>query len=351
MTDKGTLQDIERPLALPPEVRANMLASQESIFFNVALFEHCQRVADLFAKSTMVGKDFEGNIGNCMIALNYAGRIQADPFMTMQLMHVIHGKPGVEGKLVKALIERSGKYRDVDYEWLDANNQPIDDHKVYENNAKDGRGCRLFGTNNKTDKLVKGPKVSWKVVYEEGWFNKNGSKWKTIPELMFMYRSASWFANVHCPEVKLGMMTTEEIRDVVDMSRTPNGSWNVEAQTELEQKIAGASTTTDTPQDAGEAQEPTNEAETYVCLTCGFKAASERGLKKHITQSHSEEPLKDEAPLVDPETPEEDEPKGHDNPNWNKLLACPRMDGQRIPASKCDECKEKDGCPEWDAPF
>ena len=117
--DKGKTTEKEKPELLPAKLRARMLESQDSMFFNVALFEHAQRVAEIFSKSTMVPQQFQNNLGNCLIALNYAGRIKADPFMTMQLMHVIHGRPGIEGKLVKALVEQSGKYKEGYYEWQD----------------------------------------------------------------------------------------------------------------------------------------------------------------------------------------------------------------------------------------
>src|SRR5512137_2837763 len=95
---------------LPVEVRAKMLSHESSIFFNMAKFEHAQRIATLFSSSTMVPKHFQGNVANCLIALNYADRIQADVFMVMQNMYVVHGRPGIEAKLVIALINQSGKY-------------------------------------------------------------------------------------------------------------------------------------------------------------------------------------------------------------------------------------------------
>ena len=47
----------------------------------------------------------------------------------------------------------------------------------------------------------------------EGWLSKEGSKWKTLPELMLCYRSASFFAKIHCPEVILGMQSKQELED------------------------------------------------------------------------------------------------------------------------------------------
>ena len=51
----------------------------------------------------------------------------------------------------------------------------------------------------------------------EGWSTKEGSKWKTMPELMIRYRAAAFFGRQYCPDLLLGLMTTEEARDIVDV--------------------------------------------------------------------------------------------------------------------------------------
>jgi hypothetical protein len=51
-------------------------------------------------------------------------------------------------------------------------------------------------------------------VKGEGWLNKSGSKWQTMPELMFRYRCAAFFARTFCPDVLNGLQTADEVRDV-----------------------------------------------------------------------------------------------------------------------------------------
>ena len=53
------------------------------------------------------------------------------------------------------------------------------------------------------------------MAKEEGWLNKAGSKWKTMPELMLRYRAAAFFSRLYCPEITMGMHTVEEIQDAV----------------------------------------------------------------------------------------------------------------------------------------
>jgi hypothetical protein len=65
-----------------------------------------------------------------------------------------------------------------------------------------------------TGQIVNGPLVNWAMVKAEAWDSKPGSKWKSMPDLMFRYRAAALFARTECPEVLQGLQTTEEVQDV-----------------------------------------------------------------------------------------------------------------------------------------
>ena len=51
------------------------------------------------------------------------------------------------------------------------------------------------------------------MAKDEGWLGKNGSKWKTMPQLMLRYRAASFFSSLNCPELTMGLYTREEMQD------------------------------------------------------------------------------------------------------------------------------------------
>jgi hypothetical protein len=192
-----------------------------SLFFDVQKFEHAQRVAGLLCNSTMVPEHFRSNIGNCLIALNYADRLGADPFMLMQSMCVIHGKPGLEAKLIIGLINNCGRFEPVEFEEDGDLKEPKNDND----------GCTAFAKDIKSGKILKGPKVDWRMVKAEGWLSKNGSKWKSMAPLMFRYRAAAFFGRVYCPEVTLGMQTREEIIDAIDMVPDNKGTYAPELTT------------------------------------------------------------------------------------------------------------------------
>ena len=168
-----------------------------NLFFEVDKFVHAQRVAKMLSTSTMLPEHFRGeaNIGNIMIALNYAYRIQADPFMVMQNMYVVHGRPGIEAKLAIAALNSSGKFSPLKYRFDEAE-----------------KGCIAYAKDLKSGEVCESVMVTMKMATDEGWI-KN-SKWKTMPRVMMTYRSAMFFIRAYAPEVLLGMYSVDEVREL-----------------------------------------------------------------------------------------------------------------------------------------
>ena len=65
----------------------------------------------------------------------------------------------------------------------------------------------------KNGRRIEGMEVNMQMAKDEGWLGKNGSKWKTMPQLMLRYRAASFFSSLNCPELTMGIYTKEEIED------------------------------------------------------------------------------------------------------------------------------------------
>ena len=55
-----------------------------------------------------------------------------------------------------------------------------------------------------TGEKVEGPKVTVQMAKDAGWWNKNGSYWPKMTEMMLKYRAAAYFARAECPEVLMG---------------------------------------------------------------------------------------------------------------------------------------------------
>lgn len=184
-------------------------------FFNMEGFELMQRIANAFSKSDLVPKQYQGNLPNCMIALDMAQRIGANPLMVMQNLYVVHGTPGWSSKFLIATVNTCGRYSSMRYEWKGEPGKP-------------DYGCRAWTIEKSTGERLDGIWVTWKMVNDEGWATKNGSKWKTMPDQMFIYRAAAFWQRAYAPDLGMGLQTAEELQDVIDAKRDTDGSYTVD---------------------------------------------------------------------------------------------------------------------------
>ncbi len=190
-----------------------------------------QREALAWCTSTLVPTIYRGkeNIGNVLIAMEMAKRIGAGTMQIMQNLHVIQGKPSLSSSFLIATVNACGRFEPLRFE-IEGADPARDDYRV-----------RAFATDKKSGALCNGPWITYAMVKGEGWLSKNGSKWKTMPELMFMYRAAAFWARLYAPEVSLGIQTVEEVNDVWGVVRdhgpaAPTAHDNLRT---LEHKIKG----------------------------------------------------------------------------------------------------------------
>lgn len=192
--------------------RESNLPAVQMGFGSLQSFELMQRGAKLLTSSDLVPQQFRGNLANCVIALNMANRIGADPLMVMQNLYVVHGSPSWSSKFLIATINTCGRFSALRYEWR---GEP----------GTDNYGCRAWAIEKATGERLDGIWVDWKMVKAEGWSSKNGSKWKTMPDQMFVYRAAAFWQRAYAPELGMGLQTAEEMHDVIDINE--DGSYRV----------------------------------------------------------------------------------------------------------------------------
>lgn len=171
-----------------------------NFFANEANFNLGQRMAKVFATSTLVPQQYQNNIGNTMIAMNMAQRMSADPLMVMQNLVIVHSVPTFEAKFAIACFNATGKYTPIRYEEIGER-------------GKDSYGMYAYAIDKATGDVLKGPEITIGLAKEEGWYARN-PKWKSIPQLMLRYRAASWFIRTTDPGVMMGFQTKEEAEDV-----------------------------------------------------------------------------------------------------------------------------------------
>jgi hypothetical protein len=143
------------------------------------LFELAQRKAQIYAKSTLVPKEYQNNVGNVLIATNMAHRMGADVLMVMQNLFVVHGRPGWSSQFLIGTFNTNGRFTAIKYRFTGEPKTPE-------------WGCQAYCTEKNTGEVIEGTWITWDMANREGWVNKAGSKWQTIPEQMFRYRSAAF---------------------------------------------------------------------------------------------------------------------------------------------------------------
>ena len=192
-------------LAVVPVITPSAMVPIRMSLETVQGFEALQRAARMFAASSLVPKAYQGSIPNCVIALNIALRMQADPLMVLQSLDIIHGRPSWRATFLIAAVNNSGKYAPLRFVFSGAK-------------GADTWGCRAISKDLKTGTPLEGAEITIAMAKSEGWYGKDGSKWKTMPEQMLMYRAASFWTRTYSPEVSMGFATTDELLDEVGAS-------------------------------------------------------------------------------------------------------------------------------------
>jgi hypothetical protein len=168
------------------------------------LFEIVQRKAKALSTSTIVPETYRNNLGNCVIAVEMAERMGTPPLMVMQNLYIVHGNPAWSSKYLVGCINASKRFTTLRYEFKGEEGTPQ-------------YGCRCFayeaGDKERKEPLY-GDWITMDMANKEGWTKKSGSKWLTMPNQMLRYRAAAFWQRVYCPEISMGLITSEEAEDI-----------------------------------------------------------------------------------------------------------------------------------------
>lgn len=280
-TQSRTLADV----AQGPQ---SMVASDVAVdMFTERGFVLANRIAKAYASSDAVPAQFRshnlkkgGNdeqwienpsaIGNCLVAIEVARAVRMSITAVMQNADMIEGKLRWSGKFVIAAINASGRFTPLRFQainrgrikatykektgWDKEAKRPIFTERQVE---VDDIECVAWALpkgvpephltpemlrqypNRLLDlyrslgmPVVESAPVTMKMVVEEGWYGKAGSKWQTeLRALMFQYRAGSFFGNIHAPDIVMGMgRSLEEEIDIIDVTKQPDGSYAVDVE-------------------------------------------------------------------------------------------------------------------------
>lgn len=177
------------------------IVKKENVLEN---FKSDWEIATQLAKSSIIPDNYKGKPQNVIIAVGLARQMNLPPFTVMQNLAIIKGKTSWSGSFSKTLIERTGRFKDLELNYVGEK-------------GKDSYGCYLSAIRISDGKVINGPEVTIKMAKEEGW--TSNKKWLTLTDLMLAYRCQSFFCRIYCPEAMNGIYTSEEIEDVYGNSQ------------------------------------------------------------------------------------------------------------------------------------
>jgi hypothetical protein len=225
-------------------------------------WELAQRVSKALAASTLVPQEYRNNIPNCIIALEIANRLGASPLLVMQNLYIVHGRPGWSSQFLIATFNQCGRFSAMRFEF-------------FGETGKDSWGCRAWAIEKETGEKITGADVTIKTSKDEGWYSKNGSKWKTMPQQMLMYRAASWFVRAYAPELSMGLQTQDELADVgqTHVATVTTAGRDPGAIAQLEAELTGSQAQASSEQQqSGEAGSPFTPQEVHDALAAATTA-------------------------------------------------------------------------------
>lgn len=197
--------------------------------------------------ATFLPESIRNNVGDIFILLDMRQRLNQSLLGVAQSIYMVHGNPSFSSKFLISCFNTCGRYSSIKYEYF---GKP----------GTDEWGCRAYAKELATGETVVGPDVTMAMAKDEGWATKSGSKWKTMPQLMLAYRAAAFMIRITAPEISLGMMTTEELQDVVDAEIVEPKTFKEQQQSLAEEVAQLAANPTETPKVDVKVQEAAKEA-------------------------------------------------------------------------------------------
>lgn len=194
-------EETELPAAQEPVTLQVAVPTAVTMWNDAKMMNQSFRMARMLADSALVPDAYRNAPQNCVVAIDIANRMGVSPLMVMQNLYVVKGKPSWSGSFCAAAINGCGRFSPLEYVFIGEQ-------------GKGSWGCYATAVRLSNGVRCQSDVITMDMAQMEGWLNKPGSKWKTMPRQMMMYRAAAFFARAHCSDILLGIPTKEEVQDV-----------------------------------------------------------------------------------------------------------------------------------------
>lgn len=154
--------------------------------------------AETLSRSDIVPKDFKGNAGNILVAIQWGLELGLQPMQAMQNIAVINGRPSLWGDAVIGLVRGS----------------PLCEY-IYESMEGDTAICRVKRKGEEEQQRT----FSMAEAKQAGLAGKN--VWAAYPRRMLQMRARAFALRDVFPDVLKGLPIAEEVQDYQEKDITP----------------------------------------------------------------------------------------------------------------------------------
>lgn len=169
--------------------------------FQPKTLDEAMKFAELVSKSDLVPKDYKGNPGNVLIAIQWGQEIGLKPLQALQNIAVINGRPCLWGDAALALVRGSGLVADFREDLHEPSmTATCTIQRV-------GQPTPIIRTFSKAD------------AEKAGLWGKNN--WSGYPKRMLQMRARAFALRDGFTDVLKGISVAEEQQDVIDVTGTP----------------------------------------------------------------------------------------------------------------------------------
>ena len=193
--------------------------AQQNVLDDLDSLDRIIQFAELMARGRCtVPEDYQDNPGDCLAISLQAQAWGMNPFTVAQKSHVIKGKLGYEAQLVNAVITRHAPITGrPQFRYSDGWEKVLGKFKSEKGkngpyNAPDwkpedeyGLWCEVSATMVGEDE----PRVTRMMLVQA--HPRLSTQWATDPKQQLSYSCLKKWARLHCPDVILGIYTTEEV--------------------------------------------------------------------------------------------------------------------------------------------
>ena len=178
--------------------------------FSHQMLQRIQEFSQVMAKGVAtVPKHLAGNVADCMAVTMQAVQWKMNPFAVAQKTHIINGTMGYEAQLVNAVIVTSGAIDGrFKYEYIGNWDAFQKTDKKHDDEIKLNLGIKVGAI------LTGEQNITWgEPLYLSNVTIRNSPLWKTAPKQQIAYLAVKYWARLYCPEVILGVYSTDELEE------------------------------------------------------------------------------------------------------------------------------------------